>query len=159
MRFSIRTCRLFAVKRLSRNNAVQVLKPAGSRVHSATSHRPPPARRKLRQERLRAALNSQVTGLFPAPTLASVSPDPAIYGGGQNVNVTIYGTNFLAGAAVQLIRVGDPTPNPVNGLTLIDPQTLAGQINVFQTPPALYDVRLINADGQQVTLVAGLLVK
>ena len=75
------------------------------------------------------------------------------------MRITIYGTNFLAGAAVQLIRIGDPTPNPVNNLTLIDPQTLTGQINVFQTPAALYDVRLINADGQELTLVGGLLVQ
>ena len=46
-----------------------------------------------------------------------------------------------------------------NNLTLVDPQTLTGQINVFQTPAALYDVHLINADGQQVTLIGGLLVQ
>jgi hypothetical protein len=108
----------------------------------------------------RIALNTQVTGLYPAPTLTSVSPNPAIYpSGGQTVALTIQGTNFLATPVVELIRDGDPTPDALLGVVFVSGTTVTGTINKFVHPPALYDVRLSNGDGQVVTLVDGLLVQ
>ncbi len=106
----------------------------------------------------RIALNGQVTGLFPAPSLDSVTPNPVGYGGAQTATITIHGGNFVSGAVVRLIRAGDPTPNSVNNLVLLDPQTLQGAINMFQVPAAVYDVHLINGDGQELTRMGGLTV-
>jgi hypothetical protein len=109
----------------------------------------------------RIALNTHVTGLFPAPTLASVTPNPAsVPQGQQTVVVTLHGTELLeTPLVVELITEGDPTPNDLLNLTFVDSETVTGVVNKFLVPPALYDVHLINADGQEVTLVDGLEVQ
>jgi len=109
----------------------------------------------------RVALNTHVTGLFPAPTLSSVTPNPAsVPQGQQTVVVTLHGTEFLeTPLVVQLITEGDPTPNNLLNVTFVDSETVTGVVNEFLVQPALYDVHLINADGQEVTLVDGLEVR
>ena len=109
----------------------------------------------------RIALNTHVTGLFPAPTLTSMAPNPVSFPPGQQtVVVTLHGTGFLeTPLAVELITEGDPTPNPLLTLTFVDSETVTGVLNKFLVQPALYDVRLINADDQEVTLMDGLEVR
>ncbi len=107
----------------------------------------------------RIVLNSQVTGLFPAPTLTSVDPNPVDIKPPQSATVTIHGTNFLDTPSVELITEGDPTPNQLLNETFIDANTITGVVSKFLVPPGLYDVHLINADGQEVTLVDGLEVE
>jgi hypothetical protein len=111
--------------------------------------------------RNRVALNAHVTGLFPAPTLSSATPNPvSIPQGQQTETVTLHGTGFLeTPLVVQLITEGDPTPNNLLNVTFVDSETVTGVVNNLLVPPALYDVRLINADGQEVTLVDGLEVQ
>lgn len=109
----------------------------------------------------RIALNTSVTALYPAPSLSAVSPSVVSFPPGQSsVGITIHGTDFLdAPQTVDLITEGDPTPNPLVGITWVDPQTLTASVNKFLVPPAVYDVHLVNADGQEVTLVDGLVVQ
>jgi hypothetical protein len=109
----------------------------------------------------RIALNNQVTGLFPPPTLTSVTPNPAsIPQGQQTAVVTLHGTDFLeTPVVVELITAGDPTPNDLLNVTFVNSETVTGVVNKFVVQPALYDVHLINADGQEVTLLDGLEVQ
>jgi hypothetical protein len=109
----------------------------------------------------RVALNTHVTALYPPPQLASVTPSPVGYSG-QTATITFHGTGFVGAPdppVIQLVTAGDPTPNPVLNVVVVDPQTATGVINKFQVPPAVYDVRFINPDGQEVTLVQGLVVQ
>jgi hypothetical protein len=72
----------------------------------------------------------------------------------------LHGTGFLeTPLAVELITESDPTPNPLLSVTFIDSETVTGVVNKFLVQPALYDVRLINADDQEVTLMDGLEVR
>jgi hypothetical protein len=109
----------------------------------------------------RIALNTQVTGLFPAPTLISVTPNPvSVPAGQQTALVTLHGTGFLeTPLVIELITEGDPTPNPLLNVSFVDSETVTGVVNKFLVQPALYDVHLINADGQEVTLGDGLEVQ
>ncbi len=106
----------------------------------------------------RIALNTQVGGLFPPPTLASVTPNPVSFPQAeQTVIVTLHGTDFLeTPLVIELITEGDPTPNDLLNISFVDSQTVTAVANKFLVPPALYDVHLINADGQEVTLIDGL---
>ncbi len=110
----------------------------------------------------RIVLNGNVWGLFPAPTLSSVAPswvDPE-----PSALLTITGTGFLpkpngAPPAVHLIVEGDPTPNAVIGVVLVNPQTITGTVSKYLAPPALYDVRVTNGDDQVVTAIDALVVQ
>ncbi len=74
--------------------------------------------------------------------------------------MTLHGTEFLeTPLVVELITEGDPTPNDLLNITFVDSETVTGVVNKLLVPPALYDVHLINADGQEVTLVDGLEVQ
>lgn len=105
----------------------------------------------------RVALNDQVTALYPAPEIFSISPNPAIYPGPFSpTTITIHGDGFVGVPflpSVSLVIEQDPTPNAVTSLQLIDSQTLTGQIHPLFVPPGLYDVVLTNGDGQQLILV------
>lgn len=113
--------------------------------------------------RNRVVLSPQVTGLFPKPQVTSVSPNPAMYPDPYtSISITIHGMDFLGSPAtplVDLITEGDPTPNSVMNVMFVDPQTLTGLINPFVVPPALYDVRVSNPDGQVTVLEDAVLVQ
>jgi hypothetical protein len=109
----------------------------------------------------RVALSTQVTGLYPPPVVNAVVPNPVVYAG-QNASVTFQGTGFLAvpgPPVITLATAGDPTPNAVLNVVVVDGQTVTGTLNKFQVPAAVYDVRFVNPDGQETTLVQGLTVQ
>lgn len=111
----------------------------------------------------RIVISPNVTGLFPPPVVSAVSPDPAVYPGPYTgMQITVHGADFFATTGpplVQLITQGDPTPNRVQNVQVLDADTLVGSINPLSVPPALYDVRVTNPDGQGTVLVDGLLVQ
>jgi hypothetical protein len=107
----------------------------------------------------RIAINAQVTGLFPPPALASVAPNPASFPQGQTTQITLLGEGFVAPALVELHPSGGGVPSSVFSVSVVDPQTLSGTINKFLVAPDTYDVRLVNGDGQETTLPAGLVVQ
>lgn len=109
----------------------------------------------------RVALNTHVAGLYPPPTLTSVTPNPvSVPQGQQTVEVTLHGTDFIeTPLLVELITEGDPTPNPLLNVTFVNSETVTGVVNKFLVPPALYDIHLVNTDDQEVTLVDGLEVQ
>jgi hypothetical protein len=108
----------------------------------------------------RIALNSQVQGLYPPPTLDSVEPAVVSFPQGtQSVIVAFRGAGFVAPATIELFAAGDPTPNQVLNPVVVDEGTVTGIVNKFFVPPAVYDVHFVNGDGQAVTLVAGLVVQ
>jgi hypothetical protein len=105
----------------------------------------------------RIALSTAVTGFYDPPAVTSVSPNPVSFPPGQqNVAITITGDAFFGIPIVELITEGDPTPNPVQNVTVLNSQTILGTINKWQVPPATYDVHVINPDDQEATLVDGL---
>ena len=123
---------------------------------------PLPTFRPLSQAYLhdRIALNQQVTGLYPAPTLGQVTPNPAVYPSGQSTtNVQIDGTGFFGSPYVDLRIVGGPTWNSIQNLTLVSSTAITGSINAFVFVPGVYDVRVTNPDGQAVTLLSHLVVQ
>jgi len=105
----------------------------------------------------RIVISPNVTGLFPPPVVTGVSPDPLVYPGPYTgTQITIHGESFLETTGpplVQLLTEGDPTPNKVQVVVFVDPQTLTGTIDPFSVPPGLYDVRVTNPDGQMDVLV------
>ena len=126
---------------------------------------PTPSFRELNWAYLRGriVLNGQVTGLYPAPDFAAadaILPNPLVYGSPATAQtITIRGANFLDAPyppTVMLVSEGDPTPNPVHSIVVVDSNTLTGIVHPSVAPSALYDVRLINPDGQEVTLIEGL---
>ncbi|MGH0035051.1 MAG: dockerin type I domain-containing protein [Myxococcota bacterium] len=122
---------------------------------------PLPVFRPLAQAYLRdrIALSQQVTGLFPAPTISQVTPNPAVYPqGGYTTAISIEGTGFLETPYVDLLLDGHPTWDPVQNVTWVSESTLTGTINVFVVLPGVYDVRVSNPDGQVVILEDSLTV-
>jgi hypothetical protein len=107
----------------------------------------------------RVALNAQVTGLYPPPALTGVTPNPAGFPQGQTTAITLDGEGFLAPALVELHPPGGGIASPVFSVIVVDSQTLAGTINKFLVAPDTYDVRIVNGDGQETTLPAGLVVQ
>lgn len=107
----------------------------------------------------RIVLDGAVTGLFEPPTIASVDP-PVIDLSGGAVPITVHGDDFMAPPTVRLLEVmGDPTPDEILGEALLDPQTITGSVDPLIVSPALYDVLVINPDGQTAVLPGGLLVQ
>jgi hypothetical protein len=107
----------------------------------------------------RIAINAQVTGLYPPPELTSVTPNPVGFPQGQTSAITLNGEGFVAPALVELHPPGGGIASPVFNVFVVDPQTLAGTINKFLVAPDTYDVRVINGDGQEITVPAGLVVQ
>ncbi|CAG0989109.1 hypothetical protein MYXO_02295 [Myxococcaceae bacterium] len=96
----------------------------------------------------RVVLDSRVTGLFPPPTLSSISPNPIVVAPGGSATVTFHGSGFLETPSIQLRIEGDPTPNALLSETLLDGGTVGGVIHSVLVPPGLYDVEITNGDGQ-----------
>jgi hypothetical protein len=135
----------------------------------------------------RVVLDEDVTGLFDAPEIDDVEFPPgsgtfvpAIEsppGSGQfglatfpdqftPVDVAIHGSNFLAPDAplVTLSIEGDPTPNDVFNLQVLDPGLPTERIQATLSPFVLvlegfYDVTLRGSDGQTLTVVDALEVR
>jgi len=108
----------------------------------------------------RITLNDEVTSLIPPPVLDAVQPSVVSFPPGtQSQSVTFVGSGFSAPVAIELISEGDPTPNEVLDVVVIDAETATGAINKFFVSAATYDVHFINADGQDTTLTAGLVVQ
>ena len=105
----------------------------------------------------RIVLNGNVNGLFPAPQITSVTPDTV--DPEPTTLVTIQGSGFLATPLIVLETEGDPTPNPLLAVSLVDSQTITGFVNALLVPPGVYDVRLVNPDDQEVILVDALEVQ
>ena len=106
----------------------------------------------------RVVLDGSVTGLFDPPTITSVTPSSINLGGGAVV-VTVHGDGFIATPTLRLIEPPDPTPDELLGEVFVDPQTATGIVDPLLVSPALYDVLVINPDGQSATLPGGLLVQ
>jgi hypothetical protein len=122
----------------------------------------------------RVALNSDVTDLFDAPVIDSIESPP---GSGQfgvatfpdpytPVDVAIHGSNFLAPdpPLVTLTIEGDPTPNDVFNLQVLDPGLPTERIQATLSPFVLgiegfYDVNVRGSDGQTLTVIDALEVR
>jgi hypothetical protein len=102
-------------------------------------------------------LNASITGFFPEPTLASVTPNPAIYASGQ-ADITLHGSGFFG--APQILLKQDPFPaRPVQNVLVINPNTITGTLFQFQVGTGTFDVELTNPDDQIVVLQDGLTVQ
>jgi hypothetical protein len=135
----------------------------------------------------RVVLDEDVTGLFDAPEIDDVEFPPgsgtfvpAIEsppGSGQfgvapfpdpftPVDVAIHGSNFLAPDAplVTLSIEGDPTPNEVFNIQVVDPGLPTERIQARLSPFVLglegfYDVNVRGSDGQTLTVIDALEVR
>jgi hypothetical protein len=102
----------------------------------------------------RIALNSQVTGLYPAPVLDSVS-SPVAFGGGPTTSITLLGSGFVDPE----VKLWGASPVPLQVFNIVtDPsgESLTATLSSFFSPPGVYDVELINSDGQSSRLDAAL---
>jgi len=100
----------------------------------------------------RVVLDDKVTGLFPAPTVTAVAPDPLPVPPGGSAQVVVTGTGFLPTPATRLLIEGDPTPNALLNEELVNGNTVRATVNAVLVPPGLYDLELTNADGQVVVM-------
>jgi hypothetical protein len=107
----------------------------------------------------RVVLDPKVNGLYPAPAVTGVDPGSAAYGSGDSIIVTITGHDFLAGAAVQLSTAGNPAPLPVLDLVWVDTQTIIGTVYAPVAAPGVYDLRVVNPDGQVAELASALVLQ
>lgn len=107
----------------------------------------------------RLVLNSQVTGLYPPPQISSASPNPLELDPPVSAQITISGDEFVETPWIDLLQEDLPTPRPLQNVIFVDPQTLQATANMYVVPAGVYDVRVTNPDGQEVTLVDGLEVQ
>jgi hypothetical protein len=107
----------------------------------------------------RLAPNPLVTALNPPPVVDSVDPSVLVFQG-EFVTITLTGSGFMTGSppSLELVRAGDPTPEPVFAVTVVDAQTVTGNVNQYFVSPGPYDLRLTNPDGQVVTVEDAILV-
>ncbi len=108
----------------------------------------------------RVALNDDVTELLPPPLVDSVLPGLLVFSSTspENQQITLAGENFAQPASVELVDPQSPLPMPTFGVTVVDPQTLTAVVNRYFVAPGLYDVRLVNGDGQVSVLEQSLQV-
>ena len=107
----------------------------------------------------RIAPNADVTGLFPAPELHSVSPNPASFGGSSTLLLTFRGEGFVPTPVIELLPEGSPIPSPVTGVNWVDDETVTGTILSFFVPPGTYDVRFLNGDGHEMIVEDALTIE
>lgn len=107
----------------------------------------------------RLALSEQVTGLYPPPELWAVSPNPVTFPQGQTRTLTFTGDGFVDPPLIDLVPVAGGFPVAVLNVSLVDAQTLTGTVNKFLTPAGVYDVYLVNGDGQETVLPEGVVVQ
>lgn len=107
----------------------------------------------------RVAPNPFVTALYPAPSIDQVEPSILVFQG-QLLTITVHGGGFQVGnpPSISLARQGDPTPEPVFNINVIDTETVTGDVNQFFVTSGPYDVVLMNPDGQIATLEDGVVV-
>jgi hypothetical protein len=155
--------------RTDHNVALGGAQPAGNWVMNAGasfsfdsitgwSGMPTPLFRPMNQAYLRdrVVLAPNVTGLYPPPQLQAVVPSPAVIPAGQQaVGVTVQGALFLDDPVPPLVQVkspASPTWKNLGQIVFVDDQTLTASVNRYVVLPGVYDVRLINADGQSVVV-------
>ncbi len=98
----------------------------------------------------RVVLDGDVTALLPAPVLTSLAPARLIFSSDrpESQRVTLSGDHFVDPAAIELVDPVDPLPLPGFGVSVVDANTLTVLVHRSFVAPGLYDVRLINGDGQ-----------
>jgi hypothetical protein len=105
----------------------------------------------------RLVRNAQIVSLDPAPRLFELTPNPVRYGDAHTATITLHGEHLGNAQLVDLKMAGRP-PVPLIDWSVVDDQTLTGQIHILFAPPGLYDVRVTNDDQQTSQLSAGLQV-
>jgi hypothetical protein len=100
-----------------------------------------------------------VTELLPPPRLSTVEPNPASFGGERRRTLSFRGEGFAGTPVIELLSAVDGTPSPVLDVVRIDTDTVTGVIDALLVSAGVYDVRLVNADEQIVTLEGGLVVR
>jgi hypothetical protein len=86
-----------------------------------------------------------------------LTPNPVRYGAAHTATITLHGEHLGNAQLVDLKMAGRP-PVPLIDWSVVDDQTLTGQIHILFAPPGLYDVRVTNDDQQTSQLSAGLQV-
>jgi hypothetical protein len=105
----------------------------------------------------RIVRNEQVTSLDPPPSVFSVTPNPVSYGGALLASITIHG-QYLGNAQIVDLKGSGPVSVPILNWTIVDDETITGQIHSLFATPGLYTVRVVNDDQQSAQLVDGLQV-
>jgi hypothetical protein len=100
-----------------------------------------------------------VTELLPPPRLTRVVPSPASFGPERRRTLSFRGEGFAGTPVIELRSAMDGTPSPVLDVVRIDAHTVTGVIDSLLVSPGVYDIRLVNADEQIVTLEDGLVVR
>lgn len=95
----------------------------------------------------RLVLDSQVTGIFPAPELTYTSPNQISLSGPPLVPYVCHGKNFLPTPTLRLVG---PIVFQLANPYWVDQSEVQASLSVLQLVPGLYDVELINPDGQRV---------
>jgi hypothetical protein len=105
----------------------------------------------------RIVRNDQIASLDPAPRLFDLTPNPVRYGDSHTAWITLRGEHLGHTQLVDL-RGSDRVSFPILDWSVVDEQTIIGQIHVLFTPPGLYDVRVTTDDQQSDQITAGLRV-
>jgi hypothetical protein len=103
----------------------------------------------------RLVRNEQVTSLEPPPRLFAVTPNPVHYNGQLLASITIQGDD-LANAQIVDLKGTGPIAIPVFNWTVVNNQTITGQVHSLFAVPGFYTVRVTNDDQQGAQLVNGL---
>jgi hypothetical protein len=97
----------------------------------------------------RLVLDPQVTGIFPAPELSYSSPNEISLSGPPLVPYVCHGKNFLPTPTIRLVG---PIVLPLASPYWVDQSEVQASVSVFQLVPGLYDLEVINPDGQRVVV-------
>jgi hypothetical protein len=96
-----------------------------------------------------------ITASGNSPAITAISPKRGATDG--TVSVTITGNNFQSGAAVKLMRAGDPLIQ-ATGVTVSSSSNINGIFKLTGAEKGAYNVIVTNPDGQSDTLVGGFTV-
>ncbi len=102
-----------------------------------------------------ARMRQGFTVKYPAPTLASITPNVGWNSG--TVNITgIVGTGFRSGATVKLVR----GTHVIAGTSVVPASSIkiTCAFNLSGAPPGTYDLVVTNADGQSAKLAGSFIV-
>ena len=87
---------------------------------------------------------------YPPPAITSITPSSAISNGVVGIT-DLAGSNFMTGATVKLVKIGESPIATING-PIVQPNKILCFFDLTGQPVGIWDVVVNNPDGQNGTL-------
>lgn len=100
----------------------------------------------------RIVLDPLVTGIYPPPSLSYGAPGQYSLSGPPVVSCTVHGSGFIEASQTPQLRLIGPLSLSLVNEVLVSPEEVTGTLSVLQLAPGIYDLELVNGDGQKAVL-------